>query len=458
MSTLEKLAVALQAVVGVEHLYTEPAAVTAYAIDGVVPAMVVLPADPDQVAAVLRYAHEHQATVFPRGGGSYMTLGHTPACVDVVLSLQRLRRQLAYEPGDMTTTVEAGVCLAELQQILGRSGQFLALDPPATAITTVGGVVAANVSGPRRLLYGTARDVLLGVAVLGVDGQRTKAGGQVVKNVTGYDLNKLYVGSLGTLAVIVELTFKVHPLPPGEATLGIGCAHHDDLLPVLQAAIQLSLRLNSLELLNAPASAGVLESIGLPAVTSAYLVVARVEGTPKVAASQQQRLIETLCRLPLKSPPIIYRWDTAEQERLWTSITAYPHAASANAVSDVSAKISLRMSDLPAFLHAVQAVSTVSSPPWSVLVHAGSGIAYVRIPARPAAGPDTEALLAQLQGLDTCVAQVGGRRVIERAPVAVKQRCQVWGAPGDDFALMRAIKVAFDPHGRLNPGRFLGGL
>ena len=115
----------------------------------------------------------------------------------------------------MTTTVQAGQRLADLQRTLGAQGQFLALDPPAAATTTVGGIVAANRNGPRRLLYGSARDLLLGTTVITIDGKRTKAGGRVVKNVTGYDLNKLYIGSLGTLAVLVELTFKVHPLPPG---------------------------------------------------------------------------------------------------------------------------------------------------------------------------------------------------------------------------------------------------
>src|SRR5215475_8551646 len=232
MSTLEGLATALESVVGSAYLLTNTA-VAEYAVDGVLPAMVVLPADEAQVTDVLRLAAEYRATVFPRGGGSHTFVGQTPARVDLVLSVQRLQQQLAYEPADLTITVQAGVRFAELQHILRGSSQFLALDPPVTTTTTVGGIVATNVSGPRRLLYGTARDMLLGIGVMTSDGKRSKAGGRVVKNVTGYDLNKLYVGSLGTLGVIVELTWKLHPLPPGEITLGFGCAHYTDLLPML---------------------------------------------------------------------------------------------------------------------------------------------------------------------------------------------------------------------------------
>jgi len=153
MSTLEGLATALESVVGSAHLLTN-AAVAEYAIDGVLPAIVVLPTDEVQIAAVLRLASEYQATVFPRGGGSHTFMGQTPSRVDLVLSVQCLQRQLAYEPADLTTTVQAGMRFCDLQRTLRDSGQFLALDPPVTATTTLGGVVATNVSGPRRLLYG----------------------------------------------------------------------------------------------------------------------------------------------------------------------------------------------------------------------------------------------------------------------------------------------------------------
>jgi glycolate oxidase FAD binding subunit len=422
--------------------------------------MVVLPTDESQIAEVLRLASESQVTVFPRGGGSHTYIGQPPSRVDLVLSVQRLHRQLAYEPADLTTTVQAGMRFAELQRTLGASGQFLALDPPVTAMTTIGGVVATNLSGPRRLLYGTARDVLLGVAVITVDGKRTKAGGRVVKNVTGYDLNKLYIGSLGTLAILVELTCKLHPLPPEELTLGIGCMHQADLAPMLHMILQLPLRLNSLELLNAAAWERLATSADLSLGETGHMLIARLEGTAAVTRSQAQRLTEALRRLPLTRAGSIHTWSGVEQERVWSGLGALTQGACGpEAAPDcLVVKVSLLTSALPAFCQEVQESTAALDQAWPIVAHAGSGIVYVNIPIPHPETPDAAQLLQHLQALEQCVAHCQGRRVIERAPVAVKQQCQVWGPTGDDFALMRAIKASFDPQSRLNPGRFLGGL
>jgi glycolate oxidase FAD binding subunit len=319
-------------------------------------------------------------------------------------------------------------------------------------------MVAANTSGPRRLLYGTARDLLLGIAVITMEGKRTKAGGRVVKNVTGYDLNKLYIGSLGTLAVIVELTFKLHPLPPGEHTLGIGFSQHVDMLPILQTVLQLPLRLSSVELLNAAATTTLQSRTALPAPDTAYLLIARVEGTPDVTKNQAQRLSEALHKLPLTGPLTPQTWSDSEQACLWREIEEFPVTMPVQAAPEVLSKVSVRLSDLPALFQEMEAAAATAGTAWPVLAHAGSGIAYVCIPADANATADPASMLAHIQTLDACVARLRGRRVLDRAPVEVKRHCEVWGTPGDDFALMRAIKASFDPHHRLNPGRFIGGL
>ena len=448
MSTLDGLATSLQSVVGDKYLLTDDAAAP-YAVDDVLPSLVALPESEDQVADVLRLADEHDAAVFPRGGGSHLRLGAAPEHVDVVLSVERLRRQLAYEPGDMTTTVQAGLPLEELQGVLGAQGQFVALDPPATAATTTGGVIATNASGPRRLLYGTARDVVLGIGVATADGARTKAGGRVVKNVTGYDLTKLYIGSLGTLGVVLELTFKVQPLPPGETTIGITCAHHANILPVLNALLRLPLRLSSLELLNAAALSAVQAGGGaLP--SSPYLFLARLEGDAAVTAGQKERIADALRGLSLSAPADIHAMPAQpeEQQRLWSSL-----AAQAFSTDFVAAKVGLPITDLAAFCADIEALA--ADLPWLLHAHAGNGIVSVQIPA---ADVGEETLLAQIQALDASVARLNGHRVIERAPVAVKRRCEVWGPVGDNFAVMQALKASYDPRRRLNPGRFIGGL
>ncbi len=451
MSAHDHLTAALEAVVGAEWLLTDTATAD-YAVDGVTPALAVFPEDEAQVAAVLRLADEHQAAVMPWGGGSHRDLGNVPSQLDVVLSVQRLQQQLAYEPGDMTTTVQAGLRLADLQASLSRHGQFLALDPSAAATTTVGGIVAANLNGPRRLLYGSARDLLLGSAVISLDGKRTKAGGRVVKNVTGYDLNKLYIGSLGTLAVIVELTWKVHPVPTGEQTLGIGVTQRADLSEVRHMLTQLPLRLNSLVLLNRAAAAELTAQTDVACPETPYLFLARLEGTPEVLTHQVSSIDSGLRTLALTGAATTHTWQGDEPDHVWRGLEAFPQTLAQTAPDGIVGKITLRLAEIPAWIEAVE--TAVRGTSWPLLVHAGHGVAYVRLTSE-----GTEAdLMSHVHALDACVAQVQGRRVLEYAPLAIKQQTDVWGATGDDFALMRGIKATFDPHRRLNPGRFLGGL
>ena len=207
-----------------------------YAVDGIAPQAAVFPAKSEDVSEVLSFATGEGKRVTPWGGGTQMSLGNVPTGVDLVLGLSRLDRLHFHEPADLVASVEAGVTLASLQSTLARRGQFLPLEVPFPALATVGGVLAANSSGPSRLAYGTARDWLIGIVVAQADGTVTKSGGRVVKNVTGYDLNKLYIGSLGTLGVILEATFKLAPMPEDKRTL-IGT--YSSLSAAMQAAEEL---------------------------------------------------------------------------------------------------------------------------------------------------------------------------------------------------------------------------
>ena len=190
-----------------------------YSVDGVAPSVALFPRDIDGVSRALSFASSEGMHVVPWGGGTQMTLGNSPHEVDVVLGISRLNRVLFHEPADLVVSVEAGITLRALQEELATKGQFLPLEAPIPSRATIGGILAANASGPSRLAYGTPRDWLIGVRVVHSDGAVTKSGGRVVKNVTGYDLNKLYVGSLGTLGVIVEAIFKIAPLTPETRTL-----------------------------------------------------------------------------------------------------------------------------------------------------------------------------------------------------------------------------------------------
>ena len=175
----------------------------------------------EEVAAVVAQAAAAGVPVLPWGGGTGMAVGEPPPRAGIVLGMRRLARVIEHEPGDLTVTAEAGLTVDGLQETLRARGQWLSLDPPDGARATVGGVIAANAAGPRRQLYGTVRDLLIGLTVVTAAGEVVRGGGKVVKNVAGYDLPKLFVGSWGTLGVVVDATFKLRPRPDDERLIAV---------------------------------------------------------------------------------------------------------------------------------------------------------------------------------------------------------------------------------------------
>ena len=227
----------------------------AFTVDGVRPRYLCTPATVDELSGAVRVAGQAGVTVIPWGGGTRMSLGFPPRSADLVVQTTKLREIVEYEPADLTVTVQAGMPLADLQERLRAEGQMLALDPAAADRATIGGLIAANASGPLRLLYGTARDLVIGTRVVNADGVISKAGGRVVKNVAGYDLNKLYVGSLGTVGVIVELSFKLHPLPQAQGMLLASFPSAADAAQAISTLMRSPLGPAAVELLDAGAAA-----------------------------------------------------------------------------------------------------------------------------------------------------------------------------------------------------------
>ena len=221
MSNLDQLGSALKGIVGEANVVQNPDQLKAHAVDGLVPKAVVSPGSVEEVSKVLIYANAEKLTVVPRGNGSMMASGGIPKKVDIVLSLLRLNRIVDYDIANLSLSVQAGITLAEVQKKLanGGKGNFLPLDPPHTEKATIGGIIATNASGPKRYLYGTARDLLLGLKVVSPNGDIVSFGGKTMKNVSGYDMTKLMIGTWGGLGIITEITTKLLPLPESSATL-----------------------------------------------------------------------------------------------------------------------------------------------------------------------------------------------------------------------------------------------
>jgi len=217
--TAPALASALAPIVSDHALLDDPHTCAAYAVQGITPRCVVAPGSLDELSAVMHVAREQHAAVAPWGGGTQQSIGNPPARLDLVVRTERLDQVLVHEPDDLTISVSAGITIGTLREYLARYGQMLPIDPPLLTRATIGGLLATGMDGPRRLGYGTLRELLIGITVVEADGRISRGGGMVVKNVSGFDMMKLYRGSLGTLAIIASANFKLQPIPRAAATL-----------------------------------------------------------------------------------------------------------------------------------------------------------------------------------------------------------------------------------------------
>jgi glycolate oxidase FAD binding subunit len=389
-----------------------------YAIDGVEPTLVCAPRSQEEAAAVLRQASEVSAAVVPWGGGSQQRLGMRPARYDVAMDLKRLNRVIEYEPADLTVTCEAGIPLQELQRLLGERGQWLPLDPPLPGEATVGGVLATNASGPARTAHGSARDLVIGMTAGLADGSLVKSGGRVVKNVAGYDMAKLHIGALGTLGVILQVSFKVAPLPPLTRTLTVAAASPGPLFRLANAVYEVGLATNGLAVVWAE---------------RVWNLRVRFAGS-QAAVDRSERDLRLLGRR--------LSVEEAGQE-VWHALVELNRAAFGEA------EVVVRTSALPVHVQET-AELTVRARPEVVVVYPSVGVGYARWRQAPSS--------TALSGLRQSCESRGGALVLEAAPADLKRSVGVWGEPRGDFGLMQRLKNEFDPRAVLNPGRYLGGL
>jgi glycolate oxidase FAD binding subunit len=380
------------------------------AVGGVVPREVVRPTSVAEVAEVMKAAAADGLTVVPVGGRSKVSWAAPPTSCDLVLDTTGLDRVVEHVAGDLTVVTEAGVLLADLQEHVGRAGQMLGLDPPEVG-ATLGGIVSANASGPRRLRYGTVRDLLIGTTVVLADGTVAAAGGKVVKNVAGYDLGKLYTGAHGTLGVVVSTTWRLHPVPPARRVVTVD-------LPEASAAGPLAIRLARSTL--TPSAVELLGTAG----GSARLVVV-FESIAESVEHQARAAVSLLD-------------GGTTSESVPDDLGRRPGGAG---------DVLLRLAHVPAALSHVLAALPAGA---AVAASAATGVCYAAVPADAAAD--------LLPGLRTAIAPHDGNAVVLRAPESVRDRLDHWGPVGDALDLMRRVKDQFDPGRRMSPGRFVGGI
>jgi glycolate oxidase FAD binding subunit len=381
-----------------------------------------------------------------------MGLGFPPRAADLVVQTERLNEIVEYEPADLTVTVQAGMTLGDVQARLRAEGQMLALDPAAADRATIGGLIAANASGPLRLLYGTARDIVIGTRVVNADGIISKAGGRVVKNVAGYDLNKLYVGSLGTVGVIVELSFKLHPLPANEGMLIAAFKSAADAAAPIAALMRSPLGPAAVELLDAGAAAGLPD--GLSVDRGGVVLVVSAQGFEK-AIQRQLRDTQELCA-QASGVQTVREGDTLNG--VWSTLREFSDPSASN-VALLKLAVPPARSTV-ALTTAHTAAQEAGFAP-QAQAHAGSGIVYLKLQAASWATDQLAALVGLVSRLRGFARGEGGSLVLEACPLGAFQgetALDPWGDVGSGFPVMRALKENLDPKGTLNPGRFVGRL
>ena len=416
----------LRALVGEEHMR---ASMMEDAVDDVLPHMVIEPGTPEEVAGTLKIATGAGLKVIPRGGATKMNWGNPPRGGELILSTRRLNRVVEHAWGDMTATVEAGCTFQELQQTLAAHGQRLALDPLWPEHATIGGILATNDSGPLRIRFGSLRDLIIGITLALPDGTLAKSGGKVVKNVAGYDLPKLATGSLGTLGIITQAIFRLHPVPRESRTLSF--SNSDSATSSGESMHALVLAIQDCNMV----PTGVQFRAGNRAAPEVDL---RFEGT--VAGCEAQ--IEQTLRMAsgarrIESPADV--WNTHAE--LWSGAEA-----------SVVCKFSLLPADLGTFLDSIGKATEPLHLAWSLVAQA-AGAGYLRLE-----GNDSGAFINALEALRKKLETRGGSLVILRCPHEIKSKMNVWGSTGDALALLKSNKAQFDPTGVLNPGRFVGGI
>jgi glycolate oxidase FAD binding subunit len=365
--------------------------------------MTIVPDSPEELAQCLAEEGSRNQQITLLGHCTKGRMGGPIAPSDVTISTAALKKVLDYEPRDLTISVGAGISYCELSQILAEHRQMVPLDPPFTERATMGGIVAANSSGPRRRLYGSARDMVIGMTFATLQGKLIKTGGMVVKNVAGLDMGKLMIGSFGTLAALATLNFRVYPMPAGTRTFVQEFGQAGDVMAARDEVLKSRLQPSAIDIVKAGGS---------------YQLAIQAGGSPAVL----DRYSRDLFRMRVL--------EGADEEALWRGIRETTPQFLRTHDGGAVLRVSCVLSDVGRVLEAL---------PAQALARAGSGVCYGYFE----------------QAADLRFPPVG-TSVVEFAPPEFREKQELWPQPGNDFAMMKKIKEMFDPQALLNRGRLFG--
>jgi glycolate oxidase FAD binding subunit len=453
------LAAKLQGLLGATRVTAAEDALPSFAVDGISPAAIIQPASAEEVAEVVHFAASEELAIVSCGSRSKLELGMPPARYDIALDMTGLCRIAHYDAGDLTLSVDAGMPLRQLEQALAEKQQFLPLAVPCFETSTVGGAVASGIDSVLRQQYGTARDFLIGAEFVDGTGRICKSGGRVVKNVTGYDLHKLLIGSLGTLCVITRLNFRTFPLAQVSGGNLVSFVGVDGALAFRRGVEAAGLPLSNLEVLS-PGLAAILAAIlhsaksGVPLglEQGRWCVYASHEGNTAVVERISRELEKfahdtgaTNCE-PLDKSSDESLGGMLREAFEWLRFASPAVLLLRVALPEFSAEVSANLSD----------ILKANSMRGAFLLRARE-VVYFLAQGASDEGAALDRLEKTARDVRRLTAEKQGHTTLLHAPLALKSRASIWAGADENISLMRRVKQAFDPQGLFAPGRFWGG-
>lgn len=447
----------LAAICGEAHVSENPVALEGFAIDGVVPAVAVEPASAEEVAAILRMATARDLVVVPSGGFTQQAGGGVPTRVDILLRTSRMRSVRYYDPGDLTFGAEAGITIHEIDQRLAEKAQWLPLDVVRPESATLGGVLATAAHGPLKHAFGGVREFCIGVSFVTGDGTLAKGGGRVVKNVAGYDLMKLLIGSQGTLAVIVEANFKVFPRPRQTRTFVDEFAKLDEAMRFRDRVLRSPLKPLCVDLVSPRAAEYLTETPprvrDVEEVTpqhptepalGPWQVMVRAAGSDSVLARYRREL----------GADAAHELAGMDETRAWRCIAGFAENVLARHQNAMMLDLNLPLVSVQDVLTAAERAGLENNFLCAVVGRAGVGslvVTFIPLLVDPPSAMQYANAVSNLRGGLPRDASA----VVTRCPREAKLHFSLWGTPPTDLECMRAVKRALDPRNVLNRGRFV---
>ena len=419
-------------------------------IDGVLPYSIVKPANEDELRDAVASANEDGSAIFPWGGGTRMALGNIPARRGIVIDTTGLNRVVSHNAADMTATFQAGATMRSVSETLAQAGQLLAIDAPLPGSATVGGTLAAGLSGHTKWQFGHLRDTVIGMKVVQPDGAITKSGGQVVKNVSGYDMSRLHIGGLGGLGVILEASFKLTPIPMYETSIA---ARFDTVEDAMACSLEV-FNSHVTPLAISAFDAGVANGVGVDDRAGTY-VAFRLGGRPRTLDRQVDE-VGGACRR--NGATTVEQMTGAGVDRVWRALSDYGWGR------DSGVALNLRVSTLPSKVGEVHLMienaaratdgryvaDTLSQPGF------GAVESFWRQRDGDDADDGADGLAGIVEAMREGVERLGGGVIVQSCPTALKREIDVWGAEPPGIGVMRRLKAQYDPNNIMNPGRLVG--